>query len=101
MKLYFTERFRQNYGSAPPHIHKAFDNGRNGMVRPIGEIHDSVQRVKRGQVKGTRGSSPARHWNQANRAEVGVWRQRLPPNCWRQKTQDTSSPHTAAIRSFS
>jgi hypothetical protein len=41
MKLYFTERFPQNYGSAPPHIYKAFDKQASYLVEDL--RHPSLQ----------------------------------------------------------
>jgi len=50
MKLFYTERFRRGYESAPPHIQRAFDRRATFLVRDL--RHPSLRAKKYDEARG-------------------------------------------------
>ena len=50
MKLFYTERFRRGYESAPPHIQRAFDRRATFLVRDL--RHPSLRAKKYDETRG-------------------------------------------------
>ena len=50
MKLYFTERFRQNYASAPPEVQRAFDKQAALLAKNL--RHPSLRAKKYDEAQG-------------------------------------------------
>jgi hypothetical protein len=50
MKLFYTERFRRGYESAPPHIQRAFDRRATYLVRDL--RHPFLRAKKYGEARG-------------------------------------------------
>jgi hypothetical protein len=50
MKLFYTERFRRGYESAPPHIQRAFDRRATYLARDL--HHPSLRAKKYDEARG-------------------------------------------------